>query len=221
MSIRKSTLIATAGLVASIFMALCTPIAEASPPAFHFSATGPKAAGVADPATEFSTSSNPNGKWSYLANGSLLTHKVKQDWCGIEKVSAWYNKEQEPDSVSISDNPTKKLITCNDGVIMPADSLDLDPEGLPNVALQWTVKKAGTYTVAGQFGPAGGSSENSHPVAILHNATSVYSNTMSTSTESFDVNISASAGDTISFVVSTGSTYTYLGTSVQATIAKS
>ena len=64
------------------------------------------------------------------------------------------------------------------------------------------------------------SSQVSHGVSILHNATSIYTNTMNSpgQVDSFSMNVTVAKGDTVSFVVDTGSTWTNLSTGLQATL---
>ena len=112
--------------------------------------------------------------WSYLVDGTLLGQQIE---CGnISQWLCWWNGGGEPDSTVIGANETGAPVSYLT-ITMPAGYLNLDPESL-QVTLQWTAPAAGTYRVKGNFLGVD-TNEASHPVAIVHNTTTLYSNTIS------------------------------------------
>lgn len=213
-------LAAAAGVTSVLAFATLAPVATAWASS---AGTSGGTTGVYDAAAQFSTQSNPHGHWSYLADGSLLTTAVPKNVCGVKQFKEWWNAAQEPDSASVTANKTTTSHECTSyPITVPADSLNLDPESLSDIAVEWTAPAAGKYSVVGSFTPDEPSCEADHPVAVLHNGSSVYSNTItSTSTDSFDTTVKVAQGDTVSFVVYTGTTWTCLGTGLKATLTKS
>jgi len=161
---------------------------------------------------DFSNSSNPNGVWTYLYNTSPTTETAftASQATTFETLPEWYNGQGEPDAIYMVNNnsgSTVSYLTIND----PTGVLWLDPEEY-GVAVEFTAPTTGTYNIVGNFlGIDTG--ENSHPVEILENgSTVVYSNMISRYGEDDAFNLSGafalplSAGDTITFFVGTGST---------------
>jgi hypothetical protein len=187
-----------------------------TPPAF--------AAKPSNAVSQFSTKSNPHGTWSYETTSSLLTTSQKTNFCGTNKVGFWSNGGSPPNEASVAGNNTKSEVVCADNgtVRVPAQTLNLDPEGLANVAVVWTAKKAGTYTIAGQF-TGDDTSEQSHSVVILHNGTTIYTNTIGSfgQVDSFSQSVTVAKHDTLSFTVDTGGGANNLSTGLQATLTKS
>ncbi len=182
------------------------------------------AAGPSNAVSQFSTKSNPRKSWSYFADGTLLNHAVPKGFCGPRMLGGWDNGGGIPNEASVAANKTAAALACtaNSTVTVPAESLNLDPESAPNVSVVWTAKKAGTYTVVGEF-TGDDSFQRSHSVAILHNATSVYTNTISSNgqVDSFNLMVTVAKHDTVSFTVDTGSGANDLSTGLQATLTKS
>ncbi len=175
--------------------------------------------------SQFSTSSNPNGQWSYVAAGSSLTTSVPKDFCGPNALGGWTNGRTPPHQAAIAADLTASALSCtaNNTVTVPAESLNLDPEGISSVAAVWTAQTAGTYTVAGRF-RGDDSFQQSHSVKILLNATDIYANTISSygEVETFNQSVTVAVGGTISFTVYTGSNGpSNLSTGLQATITES
>ena len=78
----------------------------------------------------------------------------------------------------------------------------------------------GTFVIQGDFLGAD-TSENSHPVAILLNGKqNIYSNMITRfgQRDAFNLTRRMRRGDSLDFVVSTGSACTYLGTGLKAII---
>jgi PEP-CTERM motif len=173
--------------------------------------------------TGFSHTSNPNGVWTYELSGAPYT-----DSQGFANVSGlglpgWWNSKPEPDSMAILQNVTGSTFIFSTDQD-PTGTLLLDPES-GNLSVLFTAPSAGKYTITGNFLGID-TSENSHPVEILDNGTIVWSETISSfkQDDSFNLNETLSAGDTISFYVGTGSTgcsYCDLGTGLNDTVTES
>jgi hypothetical protein len=193
---------------------------------------GVSAASAASPATgasysaftQFSAKNNPNGTWSYLYGGTLYSGAdTSKKICGVSGFKGWNTQMSPPDSATIAtDQNGKATCTSNNTVIVPANYIEMDPESYANVDVEWTAPKNGTYTITGKFRGCD-TGEASHPVTILYDGVSIYSNTISSYGQkvTFSLSQTVSAGDTISFENETGSTYNNLSTGLQATITKS
>ncbi len=168
-------------------------------------------------AGQFSLASNPNGTWSYLVNRSLLPYVNKS--CASSGLICRWNGKPVCNSVFVA--ASKRGIPASFSTIrLPGDHLDLDPESAAGVRTRWTAPNAGTFVVRGDFLGVD-VSENSHPVAILFNGKqNVYSNTITHfgQRDAFNLTRKMRRGDSIDFVVSTGSACTYLGTGLKAII---
>jgi hypothetical protein len=174
--------------------------------------------------TQFSISSNPNGVWSYDHNG--IAYTGAQGFANLlPGVPAWWTNAAIPNSLVIGQNVTGSTLTSST-ISVPNNTLWMDPES-GNVSIIFTAPSAGTYTISGDFLGAD-TTGNSHPVNILDNGLSVFSGTISTfgADDSFGFSENLSTGDTISFVVGTGSpssscSYCFLSTGLRGTITLS
>jgi len=173
--------------------------------------------------TGFSSTSNPNGVWTYNYNGIGFTNSQGVSNFAGTGLPAWWTGQSIPNSLDITQNVTGSTVnylTIQD----PTNTLWLDPES-GNVSVVFTARSAGTYTITGAFlGIDTG--ENSHPVDILDNGTGVFSGTISSygQDDPFSFPETLSAGDTITFYVGTGSTgcaYCNLSTGLDGTITES
>jgi hypothetical protein len=174
---------------------------------------------VYDIVAGFSNASNPNGVWSYsYGNGTnpvLFSQPVTN-----QGQQEWYNGGGQPDSITILQNISGGTITGST-VSIPNGYLNLDPEEF-TVAVEFTAPSAGSYTINGNF-LGNDTNELSHPVQILDNGTSIYSNTIAAFQQAgaFNLTESLNIGDTIEFLVSSpvpGSAWTNLSTGLQGTI---
>jgi len=178
--------------------------------------------------TGFSATTNPNGVWTYQLNGASYTDSQGSSNPIGAGLPGWWNGGSVPDSLLILQNVTGSTVsylTIND----PTGTLWLDPES-GNVSVVFTAPLTGTYNITGDFlGIDTG--ENSHPVEILEDGTTVlYNGTISSygGEDSFSgvsdlTDISLNAGDTITFEVLTGSsgcTYCNLSTGLQGDITE-
>jgi hypothetical protein len=173
---------------------------------------------VYDAFKQYSIKINPNGPWSYLTAGQLLTlkHKncnsLKKDYCWTN------NNDGYPTETADEANKSGKTIQYLD-VVLPANYLDFDPEQGANVAFQWTAPTSGKIQVSGNFlGVA--TDEGSHQVAVLHNGTALGTYTIEQyqQKQNFEFSVTVAAGDTISFISYTGNNGDALSTGLQAKI---
>jgi hypothetical protein len=179
-------------------------------------ASGPASAQTYDAYKNFNLKKNPDGAWSYLVAGDLLSTKLPS-CASISKFICWWNDGNEPDSAVVGANKTGMAISWAT-ITLPAKYLVLDPESNNNVAVQWTAPAAGTLEVTGNFLGAD-HDEASHTVAILQNTTTLKSYTISSygQKEKFHLSVQVDEGDTISFVSYTNG-WTYLSTGLQANL---
>jgi hypothetical protein len=190
-----------------------------------FTTTAASAAITSNAVGQFSLKANPHGQWSYQAGGEPLSVSVPRDFCGSRKLKAWTNGGTPPGGgAGVAGNKSAPATACssNSSVIVPSESLSLDPEGLPNVAVVWTAKRSGTYRVSGEF-VGDDTSEIGHPVGIFQNGRLIYANSISSygQSDSFNFTVSAAKGDTVSFAVFTSGSGGHLSTGLQATLMAS
>jgi len=167
--------------------------------------------------TDFSTTSNPNGQWSYLMNGSLFTARPCPIAAGIE---CWWNGGSVPDSPTISKNVTNNPIRENGTVVLPPGELNMDPETISVVA-RWTAPSEGTWFVSGYFSGID-TNEGRHPASvILDSSTTLFSTSIDRFGEKslFSFAISLNPGDTVDFEVDPGNAGFFIGTGFNATIS--
>jgi hypothetical protein len=176
-----------------------------------------------DVVTGFSSTTNPNGVWTYEYDGTAFSSSQAVTNFVGSGLSGWYDGEAEPNAIYILQNVTGSNASA-ETIVDPTGTLWMDPEG-GNVSVMFTAPAAGTYTITGDFlGIDTG--ENSHPVDILDNGTGVFSGTISSygQDDPFSFPETLSAGDTITFYVGTGSTgcaYCNLSTGLDGTITES
>lgn len=161
---------------------------------------------------------NPTGAWSYLAGGKVLGTTVNN--CGGGSLECLTNGLGLPDSASVIKNMTGTTVTTAGNVKIAPDHLNLDPEGVSNVAVEWTAPTAGYYSIVGDF-LGDDLHQVSHRVEITDNGVDIFSSVISAfgQLDAFSMELQLSAGDQIEFIVDTGSTYTDLSTGLAATIS--
>jgi hypothetical protein len=167
---------------------------------------------------QFSIKDNPSETWAYVAAGQKLTTKITA--CdGIKKLYCWTNGGTSFPNVAAGEaNKTGASVQYAD-VTLPAGYLDLDPQGIASVGLQWTAPTAATIHVSGNFlGVA--NDEGSHNVAVLYNGTAIVTYTIShfQQKETFRLHLSVAPGDTIAFLSYTSNGGSALSTGLQAKI---
>lgn len=166
-------------------------------------AQGLRADTVYNVVTQFSTASNPNGVWSYLANGTLYSSSEAFSDL-VSGLPGWSTNGGVPNDQFMAANNTASPVTYGT-VTLPAGDLTMDPES-GSVAIDFTAPSAGTYAIAGNFLGID-SAEGTHPVEILDDGTVIWSGTISSDGQDdlFDLSEALKAGDVISFYVGTGS----------------
>jgi hypothetical protein len=165
---------------------------------------------------------NPNGVWTYNANGAPFPNSEGgSNPIGLGLPGFWTGNPI-PNSLVLVQNVSGSTVISST-VQSPTGSLWMDPES-GNLSVLFTAPSAGTYTITGNFlGIDTG--ENSHPVEILDNGTVVFSGTISSfgQDDPFSLSETLNAGGTISFFVGTGSLdsscyYCNLSTGLNGTI---
>jgi hypothetical protein len=153
--------------------------------------------------------------------GSRPRHRVADAELHHYWEACWWSGGGIPNSVIIAKNTTNGTNSYAD-VVQPTNVLAMDPESNTDV-LRFTAPWTGIYTISGDFTGIA-TDNNAHPVAILDNGASVYSNTISSygQDDAFSLTETLAAGDTIDLEVLTGSancTYCSLTTGLDATIS--
>lgn len=184
---------------------------------------------VYDMVAGFSDTTNPNVVWSYYygtgPSADTLYTSGQSDGatCG-SAVCGWFNGGSVPDAISLNQNTTGS--TYSSGTVNILNNyLNLDPEEY-SAEVVFTAPTAGTYQISGNF-YGDDSGENSHPVDINADISSVlgnpYGGTISAygPGDTFSISETLSVGDTITFFVGTGTggcTYCNLSTGLQGTL---
>jgi hypothetical protein len=169
-------------------------------------------------AGDFSSTSNPNGPWSYDVAGSLLTQTASNSVANF-----WWNGGSEPNSAVVGEGTTAGTAAGTasfETIVLPSGYLVLDPEANADVSVVFTATTAGTYSISGNFLGVD-TSELSHLVEILDDGTVVFSGTIASYNQSdpFNLTETLAAGDTISFDSDTGSSWGNLSTGLDATVS--
>jgi hypothetical protein len=167
-------------------------------------------------AAEFSLAHNPNGVWSYRGAGSLLP-LVASDCDRIGLVCRWNGRPVCNSAIVGAGKGHRPAAFMT--VRLPADHLEMDPEGVRNVSVRWTAPAAATFEIRGDFLGVD-TTGNAHPVSITSGSNVLYANTISSygRKDAFDVTHAFKRGQTVDFVVSTGNSCTYLSTGLKAAI---
>ncbi|MBV9718680.1 MAG: hypothetical protein JOZ77_05140 [Candidatus Eremiobacteraeota bacterium] len=170
---------------------------------------------------QFSIASNPNGVWSYIYSGGLMTVKSK-DCEGITKLDCWNNGEGAPDDSSITRNETGQTQQISNGaggsITFPTNYLVLDGEDDPVGAdVRFTSPMAGTYMVSGNFEGLD-TGEQSHPVEVQKNGATFFSETVSgfEVPVHFKLKFGLNKGDQIDFISEGFGNGEFLETGLQA-----
>jgi PEP-CTERM motif len=183
-----------------------------------------RADSISDIVADFSSSSNPNGVWSYDYNGSPFLATQGSSNVNGTGLPGWWTGLKVPNSLIILLNNTGSPQVFST-VTVPTNTLWLDPES-GSVAVVFTAPSAGSYTIDGDFLGID-SVGNPHPVEVLDDGTPVFSGTISSFGQSdpFALTETLAAGDTISFFVGTGTNsgclYCFLGTALDGSVTES
>lgn len=181
-----------------------------------------RAGNVYDAVADYSLSANPNGTWSYLydqsgSGPSLMTQTGAAS--GLPDWVFWWNGQQLPDAVYVTKNTSNSTITHLTEVL-PTNLLNMDPQSETAIT-RWTAPSAGVWSMAGLFQGID-VDEHSHSVEILENGTTVFLSPTTISSfgqvVDFSGTLTLAKGDTLDFIVNTGTTYTDLSTGFDVTI---
>ncbi len=63
----------------------------------------------------------------------------------------WSNNEAIPNSASVIENTATTTQTYSNTIVLPTTYLNLDPEDVGNVGVEFTAPTAGVYTFTGSF----------------------------------------------------------------------
>jgi hypothetical protein len=170
-----------------------------------------------NPVAQFGVKHNPNGAWSYLADGMLLSKTLKS-CAGVSGFNCWWTGESQPSSGTIGGNRSADTVSY-DTIRLPAHTISLDPEYASPAVVQWTAPSAGTATITGNFMGVD-TDEASHSVAVLHDGTALATYTVAhyQQKQKFRFTVAVQSGDTIGFA-NYAQGWTYLTTGLQARIA--
>ena len=178
-----------------------------------------QAGAVYNAVADFSISSNPNGQWSYLYNNGSGLQLLTQPIVLSDGIDYWWDGMAIPNDVATLKNTTNSTVSASTRVL-PPNLLGMEPESATDV-IRWTAPTAGNWSITGLFQGID-TSEHSHNVEILENSgTQILAPTSISffgQQVSFDATVTLAKGDTIDFIVQTGSTYTDLSTGLTATI---
>jgi hypothetical protein len=167
-----------------------------------------------DAVRNFSFRHNVSGAWSYSTNALPLM--TTTSYC-VDGVKGWSTFQPIPNALAIVKNYTGATVSC-ETIRAPVDHLWMDPEG-GSVTVTWTAPVSGTFTIRGDFLGID-VSEASHPVSITGPAGALFNATIAAynAPATFKVKTTLTAGQSIAFTVSTGSSYSYLSTGLDATV---
>ncbi len=184
----------------------------------------PPLAGTYDAVSDFSTTSNPTGAWSYgykATSSSAFTRYTGngQPWAGIY---SWSPYAGGACCLMVAKNTTGATTTYGGSITQPADMLNLHPGAAGEQStVRWTAPEAGTYQIKGRFQGIDTSGTTTN-VRILHKGAQVWSGNINVfgAQSAYDFPLSVVAGDTIDFAVDYGSNNTYYSdsTGLAATI---
>lgn len=172
--------------------------------------SAPALGGTFNVVSDFSLGSNPNGSWSYLADGSLMGSTG--DPCVVESSVTGLICRQNGGSDAggtlafVGKNTTASDITVSPTVTLPPNYLDLNPQDIADVVIEWKAPAAGTYDVNGSFyglvlneqAHTIGVNADGVPLFVLANMDN------QGQVDSFSGFIDLALGDTLDFIVNTG-----------------
>jgi len=172
----------------------------------------PIAAQTYNAAGDFSSSSNPNGAWSYGYSYGVAsafhsdTTNTASYGPGLALGGWMGNVDSSPGAnyPYALKNFTAHPVTNNENTVYQPGQLGLQPgSSNEDSVVRWTAPFSGTFSISATFSglDAGGDSVDVH---ILHNGSSIFNSTVSPNSAAFSGSQSILAGDTIDFVVGNG-----------------
>ena len=187
---RKSVLISTFATLLGLVVLVLPGTASA------FSAAG-----------DFSTSSNPNGAWSYGSSTSLasafIPSSIPTNNYGGIGLGGWLGSATGGGDPYVLHNGTAHNVTNNFSIYQPGQ-LALQPGGLVQYSIvRWTAPSSGTFSINATFSGLS-SLGDSVDVHILLDGISIFNSVVNPNPASFATSGSLVAGDRIDFVVGNG-----------------
>jgi hypothetical protein len=194
-------------------------------------AVAPAQATTWNAVTDFSTTFNPNGQWSYgegtggnapaLFTRSTTIGNVLQPIPIDSNVQYWQSSTPSSYVPIVGENYGSSPTGCCGTIpAIPPGVLWLHPGIDDDVIVQWTAPAAGTYSFSGSFqildtNPSGIIGE------VFDNSFKIYSGVLSTfgATETFAGTVNLAANDTLQFVVNNDGLYFDDSTALTATIS--
>jgi hypothetical protein len=171
----------------------------------------PQAALAYDAAADFSTSSNPNGVWSYgwsttLGSAFNLDTSNTTAAYGLTGLGGWLSNQSAEGVPYILRNSTVNPITVAAFTTYQPGQLALNMNVSQYAVLRWTAPSAGQFSLAATFSGLSlvGDSADVH---IQLNSVSIFDSTVfgSPSPTSFSATLTLASGDHIDFAVGFGS----------------
>jgi len=173
-----------------------------------------------DAASQFSTTSNPNGVWDYgytTSLGGAITPYTVQESCG--GLQGWSATSSAPEIPWVLGNSTSSTQSCGTGQT-PVGLLDMHPGANGEYSdVEFTAPEDGLYDISGFF-------EGIDPyppsvdVDVLVGGVSVFAGEINSYLQpvSFSLSETLAAGTTIDFLVVADGRWTYDSTGFDATI---
>ena len=193
-------------------------------------AIAPAQAATWNAVTDFSTTFNANGQWSYgegvggsaplLFTDSTTRGNVSQPIPIDPSVQYWQSSVPTSYVPIVGENYGAAAGCCGTIPAVPPGILWLHPGINDDVIVQWTAPAAGTYSFSGSFqildtNPSGIIGE------VFDNNSKIYSGVLSSfgATETFGGTVHLAANDTLQFVVNNDGLYYDDSTALTATIS--
>lgn len=168
----------------------------------------------------FSSTSNPNGNWSYgytplddISNFVLFTHAVHNNHYGSPDIPVdWWSRPDEWHPLILK-NTSHLTIVIQDGLVVPPNMFEMHPG--PNgerSVLRWTAPASGHFRAQGQFRGLNTNGETTTDVLIVINGNQTRLSDIVDGyniEKPFDLTFALSAGSTIDFSVGFGTNKNY------------
>jgi hypothetical protein len=170
----------------------------------------PNAVSASSAAGDFSSSSNPNGAWSYgwsstLGSAFNLDTSNTTNHDGTTGLSGWMGNQAPDGAPDVLYNATSNTITWVATTFQPGQ-LGLSPGTGQYVVVRWTAPSTGQFSITSAFSGLS-SLGDSVDVHILRNGISIFDSTVvgSPNPTTYSGLQNLSIGNTIDFVVGWGS----------------
>jgi hypothetical protein len=177
--------------------------------------TLPRTASAFSAAGDFSSSSNPNGAWSYgwsttLGSAFNLDSSNTTAYSGTSGLNGWLSNLAPDGSPLVLQNGATNPVTTANSTFQPGQFALGPGQNLQYSILRWTAPSSGTFSINATFSGLSFLGDTSD-VHILHDGISIFDSnvTGSPSPVSFSGPVSITAGDTLDFAVGVGSNGNY------------